>query len=91
MTHVMTRDENTDDVERSGDGLAKQGFVERSAHLLALFSLAVAQPLLDLLTRHGEFLVVHRFDGGDVLVLLAVLLVAVPAPLSAAAISSPWQ
>ncbi len=54
---------------------------ERCLHVLALAALAVAQPLLDLLARHAEFFVAHRFTRADVGLLLVVLLILVPLPV----------
>ncbi len=51
---------------------------QRALHLVALSALALTQPLLDLLGRHGMFFVAHRAEAGDVLLL--VLLVAVLPP-----------
>ncbi len=60
-------------------------FVGRAAalHIFVLSSLVFAQPLFDLLARNAEFFVVRRTSGGEVLALVAVLLVLVPLPLVA--------
>jgi hypothetical protein len=55
------------------------GTLARGLQLFALFALAVAQPLLDLLARHAPFLVAHRATPGDIVLLVAALLVAPPA------------
>jgi len=52
--------------------------LSRFMHLLALSSFAVAQPLLDLLRRHAEFLVVHRTHWSDLAALIAVLVLVPP-------------
>lgn len=54
------------------------GAFPRFCQLLALSSFAVAQPLLDLIRRHAEFLVVHRADRLDVAGLVLVLVLAPP-------------
>ena len=51
----------------------------RALHLLALYALAVAQPLLGLLGDNGEFFVSRRASGADVAVF--ALLVALVPPL----------
>ncbi len=53
---------------------------ERCLHVVALASLTVAQPLLDLLAHHAEFFVAHRFSRADVGFLLVFLLVLIPLP-----------
>ncbi len=53
---------------------------ERCLHVVTLASLTVAQPLLDLLARHAEFFVAHRFSRFDVGFLIVVLLVLIPLP-----------
>lgn len=50
----------------------------RGLQLFALFALAVGQPLLDLLARNAPFLVAHRATTGDILGLVAALLVGLP-------------
>ncbi len=69
------------ELERAVPDAMPQTVFERCLHVLALGSLAVAQPLLDLLARNGEFLVAHRFSRGDVafLVLSAMFLIPLPA------------
>jgi hypothetical protein len=49
----------------------------RAVHLLALYALAVAQPLLGLLGDNAEFFVSRRADGADVVV-FALVVVLVP-------------
>ncbi|HLF57680.1 MAG TPA: sulfatase-like hydrolase/transferase, partial [Thermoanaerobaculia bacterium] len=49
-------------------------------HLPALAALAVAQPLLDLLSRAATFFVAHRFSRWEVVALVGLLL-ALPLPL----------
>jgi hypothetical protein len=60
-----------------------QGFFERCLHLLALSSLTVAQPMLDLLSRHHEFFVIRRFDRIEIVGLAVTLLFVIPAPFVA--------
>ncbi|MEE8507585.1 MAG: hypothetical protein V3T07_00860, partial [Myxococcota bacterium] len=50
----------------------------RGLQLFALFALAVGQPLLDLLARNAPFLVAHHATTGDILGLVAALLVGLP-------------
>jgi hypothetical protein len=52
-------------------------------HLFTLSSFAVAQPLYDLIGRHGEFLVAHRAGPGTIAAIIAVLSFAIPAILIA--------
>jgi hypothetical protein len=56
----------------------------RALHLLALYALAVAQPLLGLLGANAEFFVSRRSGGADVVVF--ALLVALVPPLLIAAL-----
>jgi len=51
----------------------------RGLHLFALSSLAVAQPLLDLLSHNAGFLVAHRVTPGEIIAIVAALLFGVPA------------
>jgi hypothetical protein len=53
--------------------------VIRGLQLFALFSLAVAQPLLDLMARHAPFLVAHRAAPAEIAFVLAALLLGPPA------------
>ncbi len=53
---------------------------ERCLHVLALASLTVAQPLLDLLAKSGEFLIAHRFSRGDVAFLMVSAMFLIPLP-----------
>ncbi len=57
-----------------------QTVFERCLHVLTLSSLAVAQPLLDLLARSGEFLIAHRFSRGDALFLVVSAMLLIPLP-----------
>ena len=41
----------------------------RALHVLALAAFALAQPLFDLLGRHPEFLIAHRADRLDLVLL----------------------
>ncbi|MEE9607450.1 MAG: sulfatase-like hydrolase/transferase [Myxococcota bacterium] len=56
----------------------------RALHVLALGSLALAQPLFDLLGRHVEFLVAHRVDALDLVALAFALGVGLPGALALA-------
>ena len=49
------------------------------AHIAGLWTLAVAQPLFDVLGRAPEFFVAHRVDGFDRVILAASLALLVPA------------
>jgi hypothetical protein len=51
--------------------------LERGAHLGALWALAVAQPLFDLLGSHPEFFATHG-SGGGAIVAFALALIVVP-------------
>jgi len=53
----------------------------RYLHVFALSSLAFAQPLLDLVGRHAEWLVVRRSGPGEIVALVVFLLVLLPLPL----------
>lgn len=61
---------------RVGLGLGL-GLGSACLHVFVLASFAVAQPLFDLISRHGEFLLAHRSGRGDIL-LLALLLIVGP-------------
>ena len=56
----------------------------RIFHLTTLAGLAVAAPILDLLARHAEFLVAHRLEPGNVIGLVAILLLLPPLLLALA-------
>ncbi|MDA8018892.1 MAG: sulfatase-like hydrolase/transferase [Thermoanaerobaculia bacterium] len=58
------------------------GLSGRLFHLTSLVSLAIAAPVLDLVARHAEFLVAHRLDSRDVLVLIAALLLGPVVPMA---------
>ncbi len=66
--------------DRAAPDAPSQTVFERCLHVLALSSLTVAQPLLDLLARSGEFLIAHRFSRGDVLFLVASAMLLIPLP-----------
>ncbi len=51
--------------------------------IAAMFGLGVGQPLLQLVRENPEFLVVHQSRGWDVIILIAVLFILLPAALSA--------
>lgn len=53
--------------------------VREALHFAGLWALAVAQPLFDLLSRSPEFFVAHDTLPGDLLGLVALLCLAVPA------------
>jgi hypothetical protein len=48
-------------------------------HVVALFSLAITYPLLELLGRSPEFFVAHRLEGLDLAVFVLVVAAALPA------------
>ena len=48
--------------------------VKSIAHVAGLWALAVAQPVLDLLTRSPEFFVAHRADLLDVLLVAGAVI-----------------
>ncbi len=56
-----------------------RGPLARGLQLAGLFSLALAQPLLELLQRHPPFLVAHRAGLFEIAGLVAFLLIAIPA------------
>lgn len=58
----------------------------RALHVLTLSCLAFAHPILDLLGRTAEFLVIRRIGPLDLFTLLGLLLVVVPLPFVALAI-----
>lgn len=53
--------------------------VREALHFAGLWALAVVQPLFDLLSRSPEFFVAHDTRPGDLLGLVALLCLAVPA------------
>jgi hypothetical protein len=54
---------------------------QRCLHVVALVSLGVAQPLLDVLGRDPQYFAVHHFDPSELALLTAVLLFILPVPL----------
>lgn len=54
----------------------------RALHVLVLVAFAVAQPLLDVVARHVEFLVAHRADRIDLALLAFGLGLALPAAVA---------
>jgi hypothetical protein len=54
-------------------------FRTESLHLFVLWSLAVAQPLFDLLSRNAEFFVARRSEPGDIAVFILFVCVLLPA------------
>ncbi|MEM9594475.1 MAG: hypothetical protein AAGD06_09435, partial [Acidobacteriota bacterium] len=68
------------------DPADRRGGGRIGTHILAIFGLvtaSVAQPIFDLLAREATFLVAHGFGRREVLGLVALLVVAVPAILAA--------
>jgi hypothetical protein len=57
-------------------------FSYRAVHLLALWSLVVAQPVYDVLRENGEFFVAHRASPLDLVLFAAVVSVVLPAMLA---------
>lgn len=64
---------------RLGAGLDEQPWWLEALHLAGLCTLAVAQPLFDLLGRSPEFFVAHDARPGDLLGLTIVLCLGLPA------------
>ena len=77
---MRLRRESADIASATSPTEVDQSFFERSLHILALSSLTVAQPLLDLLSRQHEFFVVRRFDRFEIVALVVILIFFVPAP-----------
>jgi hypothetical protein len=61
-------------------------------HLLGLWAVVVAQPLLDVLRQNGDFFVAHRASPSDLVLFAVVLLAAVPAAIGLAvrALGAVW-
>lgn len=57
---------------------AAHGFIPSTLHVLTLSSLAVAQPLYDLLGRQAEFFVAHQTSSGDLWAFVAILSLLLP-------------
>ncbi len=57
---------------------SKEYFID-AIHIFVLFSFAVAQPLFDLLSRKTTFFVAHRSEPADVIILVFILCVLLPA------------
>ena len=53
-----------------------------AAHIFVLTAFAVAQPVYDLLGRNAEFFVAHRSTRGDILTLVLLLSVGLPAAIA---------
>lgn len=66
---------------RSTTSQSSRAFLTDAAQLVALTAFAVGQPLLDLLRRFPEFLVVHGVEPLDLALLVPALFVVVPAAL----------
>ena len=64
---------------RLGAGLDEQPWWLEALHLAGLWTLAVAQPLFDLLGRSPEFFVAHDTRAGDLLGLVILLCLGGPA------------
>jgi hypothetical protein len=60
-------------------------FRTETLHLLALWAVAVAQPLYDILRRNREFFVAHRAEPLDLVLLALTVSVALPVLVAAAA------
>ena len=58
----------------------KPGLMLAGLHLFTLSSFAVAQPLLDLISRNLQFLIAHKLTTLEILLLLGFLLLIVPLP-----------
>ncbi|MFZ0014858.1 MAG: sulfatase-like hydrolase/transferase, partial [Acidimicrobiia bacterium] len=66
---------------RIPDGYPGQPLIERSLHIVALSSFAIAQPLFDLLGRNSTFFAAHRSTGVEILLWTLVMLIPLPACL----------
>lgn len=60
----------------------------QTLHIVTLSCLAFAQPILDLIGRSAEFLVIRRIGAADVAILLGVTLLVVPLPFVAIVFAS---
>lgn len=56
----------------------KNDFLMDALHIFVLFSLALAQPLFDLLSRHVQFFVAHGSKPVDVILLVLILCILLP-------------
>jgi hypothetical protein len=65
--------------------LARRESVHSDLHLLALWALAVAQPLLNLLGQTPEFFVAHHAERAEILLVVAGLVIVLPCLLIAVA------
>ncbi len=70
------------DLPGSKAGKTAPGPLIRVLHIVALWSFAVAQPLLDLLGRHAQFFVAQDSRPADIVTLLTVLCVLIPAGMA---------
>lgn len=66
---------------RGRDSSASTGWIA-AAHLLALWTFAVAQPILDLIGRQPDFLVAQRLTGAPLVALVAAGAFGIPALLA---------
>ena len=57
----------------------KRDFLINALHIFVLFSFALAQPLFDLLSRNATFFVVHRSEPVDIILLILIVCVLLPA------------
>jgi len=57
----------------------KNDFLIDALHIFVLFSFALAQPLFDVLSRHVQFFVAHRSKPQDVILLVLILCIFLPA------------
>lgn len=57
----------------------KKDFFIDGLHIFVLFSFAFAQPLFDLLSRNAEFFVAHHSEPVDIILLILILCVLLPA------------
>ena len=70
-------------MDRPGGLSAARGW-DVAASLLLLFGLAIAQPLLDLVARHAQFLVAHDATRAQIVALALGLTIGIPLLLAAA-------
>ena len=59
-----------------------RGLLLAVVHLLALWALAVAQPLYDVLRRNGDFFIAHRTTPLDLVLFTGLVSIGVPLVLA---------
>ncbi len=58
---------------------AQPSGIQDSLHIFGAFAFAVSQPIYSVLSEYPEFLIAHRLTGLDVLILVLVLSIGIPA------------